>query len=324
MSQLDYTSLAKTFEVYLEDQQLKGDPDTLYAPIRYINTMGGKRIRPVLLLMAYNQWYDDITPALPAALALEYFHNFSLMHDDIMDEAKLRRGIDTVHVKFGRNLAILSGDAMLIKCFELLLEAGRKNNKGSAICSAMSAAALIICEGQQMDMDFEYFDSPSEQDYIEMIRRKTACLLGASLKIGSLLAGASPEVSEILYKYGENIGIAFQIRDDILDVFGDSNRTGKQKGGDILRGKKNFLYVYAYNSLTSSDKTHFSKTYAAASITGDISIILDIYQSLSVEGYAHQLERLYLKQAMDSIDSLSFLNTSAIKSFSRILMDRDH
>jgi geranylgeranyl diphosphate synthase, type II len=324
MNQLDYTSLAKTFEVYVEDHKLTGDPDTLYAPIRYINSMGGKRIRPVLLLMAYNQWYDDITPALPAALALEYFHNFSLMHDDIMDEAALRRGIETVHVKFGRNLAILSGDAMLIKCFELLLEAGRKNNTSSAICSAMSSAAMIICEGQQMDMDFEHFNSPSEQDYIEMIRRKTACLLGASLKIGSLLAGASLEVSEILYMYGENIGIAFQIRDDILDVFGDSTRTGKLKGGDILRGKKNFLYVHAYNSLNGSGKTDFSKAYATASASGDINIILEIYKSLSIEAYANQIQEFYLNQAMDSIDSLSFLNTSAIKSFSRDLMNRDH
>ncbi|MEP6793505.1 MAG: polyprenyl synthetase family protein [Saprospiraceae bacterium] len=324
MNQLDYSSLAKTFEIYLQDHQLSGDPDSLYAPIRYINRMGGKRIRPVLLLMAYNQWYDDIAPALPAALALEYFHNFSLMHDDIMDEASLRRGIETVHIKFGRNLAILSGDAMLIKCFELLLEAGRKNNTDSAICSAMSSAALIICEGQQMDMDFELFESPSEQDYIEMIRKKTACLLGTSLKIGSLLAGASVEVAGILYNYGENIGIAFQIRDDILDVFGDTKLTGKHKGGDIIRGKKNFLYVHAYNSLSASGKTDFSKAYAAASTTGDINIILEMYKSLNVEANANHIQQHYLKQAMQSIDSLSFLNISALKSFSMELMTRDH
>ncbi|MBK9984374.1 MAG: polyprenyl synthetase family protein [Saprospiraceae bacterium] len=324
MSQLDYASLAKTFEIYLEDHQLKGDPDTLYAPIRYINRMGGKRIRPVFLLMAYNQWHEDISPALPAALALEYFHNFSLMHDDIMDEAALRRGIETVHIKFGRNLAILSGDAMLIKCFELLLEAGRKNNTGSAICSAMSSAALIICEGQQMDMDFEHFDSPSEKDYIEMIRRKTACLLGTCLKIGSLLAGASAEVADILYKYGENIGIAFQVRDDILDVFGDSKLTGKQTGGDILRGKKNFLYVHAYNSLSSSEQDNFTKAYTAASSTGDINFILEKYKSLNVETYANQIQQHYFKQAVESIDSLSFLNISTLKSFSNDLMSRDH
>lgn len=321
---MDYASLAKTFENYLEDHQLTGDPDTLYAPIRYINRMGGKRIRPVFLLMAYNQWYDDISPALPAALAIEYFHNFSLMHDDIMDEASLRRGIETVHIRFGRNLAILSGDAMLIKCFELLLEAGRKNNTGSAICAAMSSAALIICEGQQMDMDFENFDSPSEEDYIEMIRKKTACLLGISLKIGSLLAGASAEVSEILYTYGEKIGIAFQIRDDILDVFGDSKLTGKQKGGDILRGKKNFLYVHAYNSLSLSEKANFTNAYNEASSTGEINFILEKYKSLNVEEYANQIQLNYLKQAMDSIDSLSFLNISALKSFSGSLMQRDH
>ncbi|MGB4849873.1 MAG: polyprenyl synthetase family protein [Saprospiraceae bacterium] len=324
MSQFDYTSLAKIFEKYLEDHPVIGNPDSLYAPIRYINKMGGKRIRPVLLLMAYNQWHEDISPALPAALALEFFHNFSLMHDDIMDEAALRRGIETVHIKFGRNLAILSGDAMLITCFELLLEAGRKNNTGSAICSAMSSAALIICEGQQMDMDFERFNSITEQDYIEMIRRKTACLLGASLKIGSLLADSSPEVSEILYKYGENIGIAFQIRDDILDVFGDSIRTGKQKGGDILRGKKNFLYVHTYNSLDSTEQAEFSTSYTKASSTGEINSILEIYNALNVEVYANKIQQRYLQQAFESIDSLSFLNVSTLKSFSMELMNRDH
>ncbi|MEP7321552.1 MAG: polyprenyl synthetase family protein [Saprospiraceae bacterium] len=324
MSQLEYASLAKTFENYLNEHQVSGDPDTLYAPIRYIHNMGGKRIRPVLLLMAYNQWHEDITPALPAALALEYFHNFSLMHDDIMDEAALRRGIETVHVKFGRNLAILSGDAMLIKCFELLLESGRKNNTGSEICSAMSSAALIICEGQQMDMDFEHFDSPTEQEYIEMIRKKTACLLGASLKIGSLLAGASSEVSQILYNFGENIGIAFQVRDDILDVFGDSKLTGKQKGGDILRGKKNFLYLYTYNQISLQEQKEFAKKYSLVSKTGNLQPIIQEYKLLKVEEYAHQIQNQYFNQAISNLGNLSNLNTSALKLFATDLISRDH
>ncbi len=320
----DYSSFVKSFEAYLSAHKAEGLPDTLYAPIRYINQLGGKRIRPALLLMAYHQWHDDITPALPAALAVEYFHNFSLMHDDIMDEAVLRRGSESVHLKFGRNAAILSGDAMLIRCFELLLEAGRNNNKGATLCSLMAGAATAICEGQQIDMDFEHLDSPSEQEYLEMIRKKTACLLGTCLRIGALLAGSSDEEADILYECGEKIGISFQIKDDILDVFGESDVTGKQKGGDILRGKKNFLYVHTYNKLNSIDQKDFTSRYNKASETGEINSILGTYQSLRVEEYAQQMQEYYLSQAMDCLNRLNIPNISSLKSFARELMSRDH
>jgi geranylgeranyl diphosphate synthase type II len=244
-------ALMENFESYLSSHQPYGNPDTLYEPIRYINHLGGKRIRPVLVLMAYNLWHEDVTPAMPAAMAVEYFHNFSLMHDDIMDEAPLRRGNDTVHKRFGRNAAILSGDAMLIQCFDLLLKAGQPYNNGATLCSLMTKVAVEICEGQQMDMDFELMDSPLESDYLEMIRKKTACLIGVSLQIGATLAGANSTQSDTLYKFGELIGLGFQVQDDYLDVFGDANLTGKQQGGDILRGKKNFLYVHQYNAMSS-------------------------------------------------------------------------
>ncbi|HZV71944.1 MAG TPA: polyprenyl synthetase family protein [Saprospiraceae bacterium] len=324
MSQFDYASLAKTFENYLSEQQVKGNPDSLYAPIRYINSMGGKRIRPVLLLMSYNQWQDDIAPVLPAALAMEYFHNFSLMHDDIMDEAAMRRGHESVHIRYGRNLAILSGDAMLIKCFDLLLEAGSNNNTSSAICAVMAKTALTICEGQQMDMDFEQLDAPSEKEYIEMIRKKTASLLGTCLKIGALLAGAPLQDADMLYSCGENIGISFQIKDDLLDVFGESEVTGKQKGGDILRGKKNFLYVHSFNKLDADGKADFISSYNEASKTGNINSILHKYQSLKVEEYALQLQQHYFSKAMSCIEDLGLLNTKNLKSFAEELMSRDH
>jgi len=324
MSQFDYASLVKTFENYLNEHQVIGNPDSLYAPIRYINGIGGKRIRPVLLLMSYNQWHDDITPALPAALGMEYFHNFSLMHDDIMDEAAMRRGHESVHIKYGRNLAILSGDAMLIRCFELLLEAGRNNNTSSTICAVMAKTALTICEGQQMDMDFEMLDAPSENDYIEMIRKKTASLLGTCLKIGALLAGAPPQDADKLYSCGENIGISFQIKDDVLDVFGESEVTGKQKGGDILRGKKNFLYVHTFNQLDQIEKEKFINTYHEASTLGNIHSILEKYQSLKVEDYARQLQQQYFTKALACIENLDLLNISMVISFANELMSRDH
>ncbi|MEP6647210.1 MAG: polyprenyl synthetase family protein [Saprospiraceae bacterium] len=324
MSQLDYNSLVQAFETYLASHQPSGSPDSLYVPMRYINSIGGKRIRPALVLMAYNQWHDDIVPALPAAMAVEFFHNFSLMHDDIMDEAALRRGHDSVHVKYGPNLAILSGDAMLIRCFELLLESGRKNNTGSAICTEMASSAMTICEGQQMDMDFENLDSPSEQDYLEMIRKKTASLLGTCLRIGSLLAGASSEVAEILYRCGENIGISFQIKDDILDVFGQTDKTGKIRGGDILRGKKNFLYIHTFNQLGTVEQKEFIAEYNLAGDTGNIEPVLQKYQLLKTEEYALKLQQHYLSQAMLNIDRLSFLNTNILKDFASQLMSRDH
>ncbi|MEO6130752.1 MAG: polyprenyl synthetase family protein, partial [Saprospiraceae bacterium] len=304
--------------------QPSGLPDSLYEPMRYINSIGGKRIRPVLVLMAFNQWYDDISPALPAALAIEYFHNFSLVHDDIMDEAVIRRGHESVHLRYGRNAAILSGDALLIQCFELLLEAGRKNNTGSAICSAMAHSAVTICEGQQMDMDFEKLDSPSEADYLEMIRKKTASLLGTCLRIGSLLAGASAEVSDMLYDFGENLGISFQIKDDILDALGDAEVTGKQKGGDILRGKKNFLYVHTFNQLNESEQKEFIEVYTLASQSGNILPVINKYQLLKVEEYAMHTQQYYLTKGMDTIENLTFLNISVLKEFARALMSRDH
>src|SRR5687768_16212773 len=249
----DYAGLLKIFESYLAENKPKGSPASLYDPILYINNLGGKRIRPVMLLMSYNLWFGYLTPALQAALAVEYFHNFTLMHDDIMDEALLRRGQETVHTRFGRNAAILSGDAMLIKSFEYLIDCDNKYRLGSSLAQVMSKISLEICEGQQMDMDFETNPMPSEADYLEMIRKKTACLLGACLRLGSMLAGAPTETCDKLYSCGENLGLAFQIKDDLLDVFGDPDHTGKQQAGDILRGKKNFLYVKTINALNESE-----------------------------------------------------------------------
>jgi geranylgeranyl diphosphate synthase type II len=324
MAQYDHQALTGKFESYLSAHQPYGSPDSLYEPIRYINEIGGKRIRPVLLLMAYNLWHEDITPALPAALAVEYFHNFSLMHDDIMDEAPLRRGKKTVHKLFHLNNAILSGDALLIRCFDLLLEAGKPADKGAELCSVMTKASLEICEGQQMDMDFEKLDSPTEEEYLEMIRRKTASLIGTSLKLGAVMAGASHVEAETLYQFGERIGMAFQVQDDYLDVFGDISRTGKQAGGDILRGKKNFLYVHTCNTLSLPDQKNFKTAYTQAAIDQDPSQILDFYAGRNVGSYTQRIQASFFEKAMAELNSLKDIDPAPLRELGVNLMTRDH
>src|SRR5688500_15767811 len=195
----NYDTLVNLFESYLKEQIITDQPTSLYEPVKYINDIGGKRIRPVLLLMTYNMWFHDITPALRPALAIEYFHNFTLMHDDIMDEAALRRGHESVHTRFGSNAAILSGDAMLIKCFEYLIDFELNHRLPTSITQVMAKIAIEICEGQQMDMDFEKRDDVSVDDYIEMIRKKTACLLGACMRIGSMLGSETKEIAQRMY-----------------------------------------------------------------------------------------------------------------------------
>ena len=323
MSQYDYAALSGKFEAYLSAHQPYGSPDTLYEPIRYINELGGKRVRPVLLLMAYNLWHEDITPALPAALAVEYFHNFSLMHDDIMDEAPLRRGKETVHERFGRNKAILSGDTMLIRCFDLLLEAGRQKSVGVDLCSLMVKASLEICEGQQMDMDFETLASATESEYLEMIRKKTACLIGVSLQMGALLAGADHEACMTLYKFGEKLGLGFQIQDDFLDVFGDERLTGKQKGGDILRGKKNFLYIHTYNRLSPDDQQDFTKAYSEASLDQDAQKIFHLYEKLNVANYTRQMQASYFEESLSYLENLPSEERIVLRNLVSDLMNRN-
>ncbi len=324
MSQLEYAAITGLFEAYMTSHPPYGTPDSLYVPIRYINELGGKRVRPAMLLMAYNLWQEDVTPALPAAMAVEYFHNFSLMHDDIMDEAPLRRGRETVHQKFGRNAGILSGDAMLIRCFDLLLQAGERSGIGATLCSLMCKAALEICEGQQMDMDFEALSSPTEAEYLEMIRKKTACLLGISLQMGALLAGAVEEESMALYQFGEALGLGFQVQDDYLDTFGDAQLTGKQRGGDILRGKKNFLFVRAYSILPPPEQAEFGRIYEKAMHHQDIREVLQWYQKLHIDGYVDRTQKAYFAQAVAAIESLSLPQTTALQAFGQLLVQRSH
>ena len=234
----------------LKQLALPESPSNLYDPIKYILQLGGKRVRPMLALLAYKLYKEDIKPAVVPALALEVFHNFTLVHDDIMDEAPLRRGKETVHKKWNENIAILSGDVMLVEAYKLLGKA--PNEVLPKLLEKFNACAQEVCEGQQKDMDFESRPYVSVDEYLDMIRQKTAVLLGFSLEMGALLAGAPEKDCELLYEAGVNLGIAFQLQDDMLDLYG-GEAFGKQIGGDIINRKKSFLITRSLELSTNKE-----------------------------------------------------------------------
>ena len=234
-------------------------PENLYEPIDYIMGIGGKRLRPVAVFMACDAFGGDIKEAEAAALAIEIFHNFTLVHDDIMDEAPLRRGQQTVHEKYNLSTAILSGDMMLIDSYEKLMHYA-EHPHFSLLLSTFNTAARQVCEGQQLDMDFEQRDQVSIEEYLKMIQWKTAVLFAAALKIGALLGGATPLQAQGLYEYGLGVGLAFQVQDDILDSFGDPVKFGKKVGGDIIQGKKTILVLKTLENLNTADKERFLNT----------------------------------------------------------------
>ena len=225
------------------------EPTNLYEPISYLVGLGGKRIRPILTLMGCHLFNNDLSPAIDPALGIEWFHNFTLMHDDIIDQARYRRGKQTVHLKWNQDRAILSGDAMLIQAYQHFQ--GLENSLYKSVLKSFNQMAIKVCEGQQMDMDFENRATVSQNDYIKMIRSKTSVLLGTSISIGAQIGGASEVEVNLLYDFGVSLGLAFQLKDDYLDVFGSNSKTGKQQAGDIIENKKTLLYIFAINK---SDK----------------------------------------------------------------------
>ncbi|MBD1434100.1 polyprenyl synthetase family protein [Sphingobacterium sp. DN00404] len=244
---------AKAFQNYLEKADFPHTPPHLYDPIRYILSLSGKRIRPLLVLMGAELFDSSVVEqALPASAAIEFFHNFSLIHDDIMDVAPLRRGKPTVHQKWNDNVAILSGDALLIKAYQELAKC--PVDKIPALLHLFNATSLEVCEGQQFDMDFEERAQVSETAYIDMIRLKTSVLLGCALQMGAIVAGADERSQALLYDFGVNLGIAFQLQDDILDVYGNPKSFGKQIGGDILSNKKTILFVKLQELISPTDQ----------------------------------------------------------------------
>ena len=250
----------EAFLSFLKDFKISEEPYTLYSPINYILSLGGKRLRPVLTLMAAEIFNCDYKKALDAALSIEVFHNFSLIHDDIMDEAPLRRGKETVHIKWDLNTGILSGDAMLIMAYQLF--ENYEPDTFQKLAKLFSKTALEVCEGQQYDMDFEIRDDVTIEDYLKMIEFKTAVLVGAALKMGAIVANASEKDQNNIYEFGKNLGIAFQLQDDYLDAFGDPKLFGKQVGGDIIENKKTYLYLKAIEFSSKDNKMELQHLYS--------------------------------------------------------------
>lgn len=291
-----FEDILKLVNQSLESLNWERQPAGLYAPIGYTLSLGGKRIRPALTLMASNLYTDELKNAIPPALGIEIFHNFTLLHDDIMDRAELRRGKPTVHVKWDDNTAILSGDVMQIAAYELVSEAPASVLK--PVLDLFTRTAVEICEGQQYDMEFEAREVVSANEYIEMIRLKTAVLLGCALKTGAIIGGADEEDAQNLYAFGENIGLSFQLMDDILDVYGDEKTFGKKIGGDILCNKKTYLLIHALNKATGEVSHQLDALLkgAAQSPEEKIEKVTEIYNTLEVrkiaedamDGYYHK------------------------------------
>ena len=271
--------------------------------------MGGKRLRPVLLLLAYNLFENDISKALPAALSIEVFHNFTLLHDDIMDKAEVRRNHQTVHKKFSENAAILSGDAMAFLSYKYLLES--KAEKLTDVIQLFSETALEVCEGQQYDIDFENRLDVSVDEYLEMIRLKTAVLLACSLKAGALLANTSDEIAGKLYEFGINLGLSFQLQDDLLDTFGDQKTFGKKIGGDIVSNKKTFLLITALNNASAKEKQELLAWINKTSFQREekIDAIKSIFNKLGVKDLAQNKMEFYFQKSQSILNDLSLPET---------------
>jgi geranylgeranyl diphosphate synthase type II len=296
-------------------------PAGLYEPVRYMLAMKGKKLRPALTLLACNLFSDTVEPAIDAALAWETFHNFTLMHDDLMDRADLRRGQPTVHRRWNDNVAILSGDAMLILAYRLIA----RSTCTEKMLTLFSTTAAEICEGQQFDMDFESRIDISIDEYIEMIRLKTAVLLGACLRSGAMAGGASDADADLLSDFGVNLGLAFQIRDDLLDVYGDPALFGKKTGGDILCNKKTFLLVNALNKASAADRTMLLQWFDRNdSPNRKIDFFRNLYDKLEIRRQADEAIAAYYNLATATFDRVSVDNNkkTTLRKVADSLMNR--
>jgi len=298
------------------------NPNLLYDPISYIMGLKGKRMRPILLLMAHQLFDENLETAISPALAIEVFHNFTLLHDDIMDNAPLRRGNSTVHEKWNSNVAILSGDTMMIQSYQLFAKVAEGSVK--QVLEVFSKAAIEVCEGQQWDMDFETQDDVEIADYLKMIEYKTAVLLAASLKIGAITANSSLEDQNHLYEFGKNIGIAFQLKDDLLDAFGNPETFGKQVGGDILACKKTYLYLKALEVANVSQLEKLTDVYLDDHYPEEEKIenVKSLFEQMEIPMHTKNLMLAYQTKAMKHLESISSENKAPLIAFSNKLMDR--
>ena len=316
---------SKALQNYLSEVVTIKEPKQLYEPIKYIVSLGGKRLRPILTIMSCDFFGADYKKALPAALALELFHNFSLIHDDIMDQAPLRRGKETVHYKWDLNTGILSGDAMLILAYQLFEE--YEPAKFSELAKLFSKTALKVCEGQQYDVDFETKNDVTIPDYIKMIEYKTAVLLGAAMNMGAIVADASEECKANSYEFGRNLGIAFQLQDDYLDCFGNPETFGKQIGGDIITNKKTYLYLKTLQNCSPSEAAQLTQLFSETpeNPSEKIKFVKEIYKSSGAAEASIQEISNYTEKANSILEQINISeeNKAVLKSFGKKLMKRN-
>jgi len=310
---------------YFTTTSLEKEPVNLYQPIQYILSLGGKRMRPVLTLMAADIFGADCREALPAAIAVEMFHNFSLVHDDIMDDAPLRRGNQTVHEKWNLNTGILSGDAMLILAYQYFEEYEPEIFR--SLAKLFSKTALEVCEGQQWDVDFEQRNDVTEPEYLKMIEFKTAVLVGAAMKMGAIVAKTSEENCDLIYNFGLNLGIAFQLQDDYLDAFGDPATFGKQIGGDIIENKKTYLYLKAIAQANEFEKENLLQWFSVQPEDHDDKVVAvkNIFRHTGADATIKQSIKEYTYKAFTTLEKLDISDDkkALLKNFGESLMQRN-
>lgn len=300
-----FEQLSNEFSHKFNSSHFPSQPSSLYDPNRYFLQLGGKRVRPVLCLMG-NELFDDINKdAWPVATAIELFHNFTLIHDDIMDKAPLRRGMQTVHEKFGESTALLAGDVMLVTAYEYLNKISGKYI--FSIVNLFNKTAKEVCEGQQMDMDFEKADHVKFDDYLNMISLKTSVLLAASLKMGAILGGAGERNQNLIYEFGRKLGLAFQVQDDYLDAFGDPDKFGKQVGGDIKANKKTFLLIHALETATPECKSRLLHILESDH-ENKVQEVLSVFRECKVDEWAAKLKEKFITEAFNHLEDIAVLS----------------
>lgn len=321
---LTATEIQEKVNAYIASLPYERKPKSLYDPIEYVLAAGGKRIRPSFVLMAYNLFHDDVDRILPVATALETYHNYTLLHDDLMDKADMRRGRPTVHKKWDDNTAILSGDTMLVLAYEHLAKCDTKYLKPAL--DLFTETALEVSEGQQFDMEFETRNDVAEEEYIEMIRLKTSVLLACALKMGAVVAGASDADANALYAFGEKVGLAFQLQDDLLDVYGDPKVFGKAIGGDITSNKKTFMLINAFNRADAKTRAELERWTTATEFdpAEKIAAVTEIYNRLGIDKLAEQRIKEYFEQSRQHLDELSVSDDrkAVLREYTERMMNR--
>lgn len=322
-----YSNLFQLLHKALDEEQAllnASAPKQMYEPMSYIIGLGGKRVRPLLTLVGCDLFNADPANALKAALSVELFHNFSLIHDDILDNAPLRRGNTTVHEKWSHNIALLSGDGMMVKAFEILSTCDE--NHVPSLLKLFSKTGIEVCEGQQFDMNFETQEQVSVEDYLHMITFKTAVLLGCSLQMGAICANASAQNQAHLYEFGKHVGIAFQILDDILDVYADHDKFGKQVGGDIISNKKTFLLLKAFELANSRQKEQLTNLLNNQTISNadKVSEVTALYNTLGIKGIATREANIHTDVALKHLDDIEAdsMKKEHLKQFASHLLHR--